>query len=134
MADSNVRELIPLGEILSDSVAHQELDEVVSDLREAVDDSAENDYESVSLYNDDRLIRLLYYFEKGSYFTDRIVDRGTAILDVLEGKMCFQSGDVHIHPRAGETFYLESGTSHSLQADKPSTVLITIIKEERGEG
>jgi quercetin dioxygenase-like cupin family protein len=129
MSNSVFGDLIPLGEILSDSVAHQEWEEVVSDLREAVDGSSENDYESVSLYNDDRLIRLLYYFEKGSYFTDRIVDRGTTILDVLEGKMCFQSGDVHVHPRTGETFYLEPGTSHSLQADKPSTVLVTIIKE-----
>lgn len=135
MTDDNLDDRIPLGEELSQSVRHQKWENVVSDLRDTVEnEGSEKGYDSVSLYSDDRIVRLLYYFEKGAYFTDRIVDRGTAVLDVLEGKMCFQSGDVHVHPREGETFYLESGTSQSLQADKPSTLLVTIIKEPSREG
>ncbi len=135
MADQNIGDRISLGEELSRSVRHQKWEDIVSDLRETVEnEGTEKGYDSVSLYSDDRIVRLLYYFEKGGYFTDRIVDRGTAVLDVLEGKMCFQAGDVHVHPREGETFYLKSGTSHSLQADKPSTLLVTIIKEPSREG
>ncbi len=125
--------VIPIGENLTDEVHYQNInDKLVQDLK--AESEERNGYGSVLLYDDGNISRILYYFDSGAHETDRKVDNGSVILDVLSGKLCLQADEdqVHIHPVEGESIYLKAGVNHSIQADKPSTILMTIVKSPQG--
>lgn len=120
------------GERFAQSVIHQNLDNLTEQL-ENEDLGAghgERGHNQIELYRHGGTTVSLFVFEQGGFIDNHSVEDGSVMIQVLDGKLCFQTKDAetHLHPEGNEIVTLEPGIEHSVQAEKPSRMLLTIMR------
>jgi quercetin dioxygenase-like cupin family protein len=122
------------GERFQDSVIQQNLKELSDQLNE--EDLGEHHntrgHNQIELYRKNGTTVSLFQFEQGAHIPEHKVEDGSVMIQVLEGKLCFQTEDAetHLHPQDEDVVVLEPDTPHSVQAEKPTRMLLTIMREE----
>lgn len=121
------------GERFAQSVIQQDLKELSRQLDEedlGVGHS-EQGHNQIELYRHNNTTVTLFNLDKGAHINEHAVEDGSVMIQVLEGKLCFQTGnaDAHLHPEDEQVVVLEPGIEHSIQAEKDSRVLLTIMRD-----
>lgn len=131
--DNNERRREHPGKRFSQSIIHQNLDELTDqlDTEDPGSGHGTHDHNQIELYRHGGTTVSLFVFEQGGYIDDHSVEDGAVMIQVLEGKLCFQTRDAetHLHPEENEMISLEPGIEHSVQAEKPTRMLLTIMRD-----
>lgn len=121
------------GERFAQSVIQQDLSELSRQLdeEELGDGHNEQGHNQIELYRHNNTTVSLFNFEQGAHIADHAVEDGSVMIQVLDGKLCFQTedADTHLHPEDEQVIILEPGIEHSIQAEKDSRVLLTIMRD-----
>lgn len=122
------------GDRFSQRIIQQDLDEVARQLREEEfgEGHLEQGHNQIELYREGGTTVSLFVMEKGAHLREHTVDDGSVMIQVLEGTLCLQTEDAedHLHPGQNSLVVLEAGVGHSIQAEKPSRFLLTIMRDQ----
>lgn len=131
--DTNDRRREHPGERFAQSVIQQDLDELTEQLKdeELGPGHGTRNHNQIELYRHGGTTVSLFVFEQGGYINDHSVEDGSVMIQILDGKLCFQTKDAetHLHPEGKDIVTLEPGVEHSVQAEKPTRLLLTIMRD-----
>lgn len=88
---------------------------------------------SVTLHSDDSTRVVHFAFGAGEELSEHTSSR-PAIIHILTGEMDLTVADEHIDGLPGTWVHMGSGTVHALRARTPSTMLLTLLARDAGEG
>lgn len=121
------------GDRFSKRIIEQDLDEVARQLQEEAfgEGHAELGHNQIELYRRGGTTVSLFVFEQGGHLPEHAVEDGSVMIHVLEGKLCFRTEEAekHVHPGENSVLILESGIRHSVRAETPSRMLVTIMRD-----
>jgi quercetin dioxygenase-like cupin family protein len=99
-------------------------------VRQLADESSppESGKNSTIVLDDDRLKVILFSFASGSGLAEHVAPF-TAIIQIISGEAEMTVGDQPVAGKAGTWIQMKPKTPHSIQAQTPVTLLLTLLKE-----
>jgi quercetin dioxygenase-like cupin family protein len=113
------------------SIMEINLDEIAEKLdeEEPVHDE-EQPHRQIELFRHEGKTVSLMELDSGAHIPEHRVEDGVVVIQILEGKLCFQSDpqDHHDHYEQRDMLFLEPDTPHSVQAETDCRFLLTIMR------
>lgn len=120
------------GDRFSKRVIEQDLDDLAEQLRneELGEGHLEQGHNQIELYRRNGTTVSLFVLEEGSELPEHSVDDGAVMIQVLEGSITVGTDDTDeaLTPDENSVVTLASGIGHSIRADEPSRLILTIMR------
>lgn len=120
------------GDRFSKRILEQDLNQLTEQLRneELGKGHLEQGHNQIELYRQNGTTVSLFVLEEGAELPEHSVDDGSVMIQVLEGKIRVETDDTEdpLTPNTNTVVTLASGIGHSIRADEPSRLLLTIMR------